>query len=205
MPVRPIIFSGPMVRAILDGRKTQTRRVLQFQGWPEAIVRRFPEQKAGTEYFAGDTLWVREKWKPHSTFARVPPRDIPISNVFYEADQAYAPSNTPWVPSIHMPRWASRLTLKVTGIKVERVQDISRADVQAEGITEREGLPIADVVTGWHEPFAALWDSINGKKPGRAWADNPWIVAVTFEVIRKNIDSWLYEIGEAATSPPQAA
>ena len=90
------------------------------------------------------------------------------------------------VPSIHMPRWASRLTLIVTGSKVERLQDISRADVMAEGIHERAGAPMSDVFAGWHEPFADLWIGLHGEA---SWDENPEVVAISFRVIKANIDA----------------
>lgn len=150
----------------------------------------------------GDLLWVRETWKPHSIFADRPPRDVPArTRVFYRADETYAPSNTPWVPPIHMPRWASRLTLEVTGVKVERVQDLREADCIAEGaevvswvggLGSLNGPMVAtdrDHVTQtprcW---FRELWDSINAKR-GFGWEVNPWVVAVTFKVHRCNVDA----------------
>lgn len=178
MTDRPIIFSGPMVRALLDGRKTQTRRLATS-----------PLRNCQV----GDRLYVRENWKPHSTFAGLKPRDIPRSNVFYAADEAYAPSNTPWVPSIHMPRWVSRLTLTVTDVRTQQLQEISEADSRSEGITDRGGWWLA---VGAHETLAGataygafycLWNSLHDK-PRERWADNPEIVALTFTVERRNID-----------------
>lgn len=185
MTDRPILFSGPMVRAILEGRKTQTRRLIStkprghlggvnlFDGtwtddyvldpgnveWRQQIVR----------YAVGDRLWVRETWSER----------LEGEAAIYRAD---AELPIVWRPSIFMPRWASRLTLTVTDVRVQRLQEISRDDVIAEGITEREGEPIAAVVAGWHEPYAALWDSLNAKRA--PWASNPWVVAVTFTVER---------------------
>lgn len=202
MTGRPIVFSAPMIRAILDGRKTQTRRVLKPQLW----FRELP-------YAIGDRLWVRE------TFA-LTQHGRPV----YRADardQAGARwhSITPgdpdgevqWKPSIHMPRWASRLTLTVTDVRVERVQDISEADVKAEGLAKRAkdsvptwkyGLPDRDGMPGndddgwlWQDwcvdprnAFGKLWNSINAAR-GYGWDANPRVVAVTFTAEQRNIDA----------------
>lgn len=204
MTPRPIIFSAPMVRALIDGRKTMTRRL----AWKvadrqpdiiaggsharmSAIVRRSsPWQRVRP----GDRLWTRETWKPHALYAHTKPRDIPPSTVFYRADDQYAPSNTKWVSPIHMPRWASRLTLVVTATKIERLQEISAKDCLAEGIP-----PITEQ-SFWNPPipaepnlpaiyrgaFACLWAEIHGPD---SWDANPEVVALTFRVVRANIDS----------------
>lgn len=222
MADKPILFSAPMVRALLDGRKTQTRRLLkrpswaQTKLWPEGIM---TEQDIDGRLFWFDKntgclsllpvhqprnrLWVRETWTTHSTFAHLPPRQIPVSKVFYAADNAYAPSNTPWRPSIFMPRWASRMTLVVTAVRVQRLQDIGEKDAVAEGIQRIHG--------GYHDDddvyenyvdqdgpafggrdaakrsYASLWDSLNYDR--LRWANNPWVVAYTFTVHRHNIDA----------------
>lgn len=235
MAVKPILFSGSMVRAILDGRKTVTRRVLKPQppsftpqvidiqpptfdaaygGWgqwqtewhyPPSMpmgepLREIWRPLRGLRFAPGDLLWCRETWKPHSTFEGTPPRDIPPSRVFYAADKRYAPSNTRWRPGIHMPRWASRLTLAVTSVWVHRLQDISEDDVIAEGI---HPLPqqSADDPSAWWESapgqhqarsasqsFRLLWNSINGPS---AWEANPWVAAISFETHRANVDAVL--------------
>ena len=186
MTDRPILFSAPMVCALLAGRKTQTRSVLRKQDWPAAIVALYPSQKADVPYATGDRLWVREALKldesDHLIFAadgaNVPTGDIPVG---FSVNRRSA-------PGMFMPRWASRLTLVVTDVRVQRVQDIAKADVVAEGITGRDGSPLDDVHAGWHEPFAHLWDSINAKR-GYGWDANPWVVAITFTVHKTNIDA----------------
>jgi hypothetical protein len=216
MSDRPIIFSAPMVRALLAGRKTQTRRLLNPQ--PETFMTAEGECKVEAvhvhgetvpriatglcltaqklRYAVGDRLYVRETWKPHSTFAGMKPRDIPKSTVFYAADDRYAPSNTPWIPCIHMPRWASRLTLMVEAVKVERLNEISEADAIAEGVrpiqfSEGPNFFTVSMDGGSHnaptavETFQMLWECLHGI--GR-WAENPFVVAVTFSVLRGNID-----------------
>ena len=203
---RPILFSAPMVRALLDGRKTQTRRLVKPQpaNLTAEMERVLPEAWAcgfvGVKcpYGAlGDRLYVRETWKPHSTFAGMKPRDIPRTHVFYKADEAYAPSNTPWVPAIHQPRWASRLTLEVTEVRVERLRDISTADILAEGApvdpdhqdgTQDGSNPVMCLgenawttqspLAWWHR----LWASINGEE---SWTANPWVWAVSFKVVSR--------------------
>lgn len=228
---RPILFSAPMVRALLDGRKTQTRRVAKaFAGRDDldGILRRYPRQ-AGCPYgVPGDLLWVRETWKPHSIYAGMKPREVPRTKVFFRADDAYAPSNTPWKPGIHMPRWASRLTLLVADVRVERLQAISDDDAIAEGLyrskpddedrdwfeSHREDEGRAPTPEEWAEfeegvwmvpgvpqrwgmtpaerrrdqwapdpqfAYRLIWEHIHG--PG-SWDANPWVWAVSFEVVR---------------------
>ena len=136
---------------------------------------------------------MREAWKPHSIYAGKPPREIPKSTVFYKADDRYAPSNTPWVPSIHMPRWASRITLAVTEVRVERLQDITAEGEIAEGI---EPQPFHDgrfiiAGDGWSYPsavkaYAALWNSLHGDG---AWDANPWVAVIRFVPTLRNIDA----------------
>ena len=207
MSDRPILFSAPMVRALLDGRKTQTRRVIKPQP-SDDIVRvngywfdhaRGVSGKEITRFMAGDRLWVRETWQDvaegYLTIYRadypacVPPR--------FENVPALDELNTPWRPSIFMPRKASRLTLVVTDVRVERLQSISEVDAEAEGIEFCSDLdPLGNCKwrhytkpnTGIWPPSASyetLWNSING---AGAWDANPWVVAVSFTVHRGNID-----------------
>ena len=212
---RPILFSAPMVRALLAGTKTQTRRAINPQpfidelrnfhwnGWNygqsvygephvQAIASPLPQSRTNRVLCPfgkpGDRLWVRETWKPHSTFADRKPSGIPPSHVFYAADERYAPSNTPWVPSIHMPRWASRITLEITDVRVQRLQDISEEDAIAEGCTEKAAETHQDddrlrEECGYFPPsshehaFRLLWESING---AASWDANPFVWALTF-------------------------
>lgn len=172
MTDRPIIFSAPMVRAILEKRKTQTRRIVK-----DGKIR----------YALGDRLWVRESF--NATF---------LPGIIYKADGGSAKAagyleEPKWKPSIHMPRWASRITLEVTGAKVERLQDISEDDAKAEGLQEfpctgphrGEGATFWSALGGEHgartnprSAFQALWEEINGDE---AWLDNPWVTAITFK------------------------
>lgn len=191
MSDRPIIFSAPMVQALLAGRKTQTRRVLKKQDWPEAIVQRFPHQKAAVPYLAGDRLWVKE-----------PVRRSP-DVWLYEADGEMVPwpgreelagRKRDASPAMYLPRSCSRLTLLATDVRVERLNDISEADAQAEGVH-----PICDHGVGNQHlhsiAFEQLWCSLHGDG---AWIANPWVVAVTFSVHARNIDQMPANDREAA-------
>lgn len=197
MKERPILFSGPMVRAIMDGRKTMTRRVVKPQpemvfdgeslsdgnaygGWEPKLP---PWSK--WPYQLGDTLWVRETWQIYDMMFDIynggwevgyPLRIIPKTNPSYPVGICYRATEDdtegPWRPSIFMPRWASRITLEVTGVRVERLQDITDDDAFAEGIVD---IRCAGEEKRW---FPALWDSINGKK--YSWSDNPLVWVIEF-------------------------
>ena len=164
MKERPIIFKGEMVKAILDGRKTQTRRVVKNV---EDLTVFFRDDKFGCPFKCpygkpGDRLWVRETWADVNT------SEGPA--ICYRAD---GDVQIIWRSSIYMPRWASRITLKILDIRVERLQDISEKDAIAEGIQPSD----------YAKPKAAfmrLWDSINAKKPGKSWKDNPWVWVIEF-------------------------
>lgn len=196
MKERPILFSGPMVRAILDGRKTQTRRVIKdvsadcelFINAGDGFWQQCYRDDSGAIHSKswltkcpygkpGDLLWVRE------TFARnevLPLMDREAGEFIYRADlngRGATKYTATWKPSIHMPRWASRITLRITDIRVERLQDISEGDATAEGVMFGETGFSARVC------FVALWQSINGKSPGRTWSDNPWVWVICFEMI----------------------
>lgn len=222
---RPIIFSAPMVRALLDGRKTQTRRVLKPQ--PEWLsgawywtsprynngdgARYFhtvdvsgvmPAWLRALPYAPGDRLWVREGFMP-APMEAVPAAPRPTRwNIAYAAggqDEVLAPAGynpmlynyERWSPSIHMPRWASRLTLHVTAVRVQRLQDISDADARAEGL-ERIGTAwgidgIKGSVAAYERTaFRVIWNALHG---AGAWDANPWVAAITFTVERANIDA----------------
>lgn len=200
----PILFKGEMVKAILGDRKTQTRRVipndLMMCLSPEDEPEKFVEW---CKYGAfGDRLWVRETWSPVPTSAYnvmvYDPNDPSVGAV-HRAGWAVANPGTGWKPSIHMPRWASRITLEITGVRVERVQDICEEDAIAEGIescTDNLGqihsnptrLYMAFPERGGgffraRDAFECLWDSINAKR-GVGWSENPWVWVVTFKRLR---------------------
>lgn len=193
MKERPILFSAPMVRAILEGRKTQTRRVVKpqpdeyaaMQGDQCMLVHDSSPDMHNSELIAcpygrpGDQLWVRETWAyvgtgdpGFLTFKATYPNCLPHGTENAPAnihDAGYK-----WKPSIHMPRRLSRIHLEVTNIRVERLQDCSEADADAEGCPFDQ-LPLS---LTW---YAELWESING--PG-SWDTNPWVWVVEFKVLK---------------------
>jgi hypothetical protein len=210
---RPIIFSGPMVRALIEGRKTQTRRVLKEQavGGVGAILRtlRWQWRSLTTDgyigdvrvpYAPGDRLWVREahfihpahgqgradgvRWGPWGGLPMAVSPDGATVAYYRDGFDRSPPGR--WRPSIHMPRWASRLTLTVTEVRVQRLQDISEADAVAEGVA---AVTLEDVPrpAAWslRQDFSRIWNTLHGPD---AWDANPWVAAVTFTVERGNID-----------------
>lgn len=229
MTDRPILFPAPMVRALRDGRKTQTRRVLKPQPPAEVSVAGVfsdglfawmsgdPEDLESWEFHgdfkapfqSGDRLWVREAHAivPRTAYRMstgvhqaLRPDDDHDAAVYREGWERSRPGR--WRPSIHMPRWASRLTLLVTEVRVQRLQNISEEDARAEGIERKSICGIGEVwkhygnpdaPVGWQlatQSFESLWDSINADRAGGAyaWDQNPWVTATTFSVIKANID-----------------
>jgi hypothetical protein len=199
MSDRPIIFSAEMIKALLAGRKTQTRRLAYSDNMRTGAWRPSPWQRAQP----GDRLWVREAWNlfalsrdceqswPVKSIPRVDPRDDEDARGHLVLDYATAglsgtdAGKGPWRPSIHMPRWASRLTLTVTDVRVQRLKEITEADAQSEGVAPFAlvGPPVADP----HRfNFGLLWSELHGPN---AWNDNPEVVALTFQVERRNIDA----------------
>lgn len=187
MTDRPIIFSAPMVNALLAGRKSQTRRVLK------PLPRRtifFDAKAAGLDQFQeppyapGDRLYVRE------AIDKASDRDGVFYRADYEAQHGDA-TGLGWRPSIHMPRWASRLTLTVTEVRVQRLQEISAGDSIAEGVECETCTAMGQSACHGRGCFASidayrtLWNSLHGPD---AWDANPWVVALTFNVKRGNID-----------------
>ena len=182
---KPIIFSTPMVKAILDGRKTMTRRIVKF---PKDFTgeKVFDNAPYGLKYsnspetlqrlncpygVMGDRLWVRE------AFQRVPPNLI-----FYKAD-AENKAKTGWKPSIHMPKKAHRICLEIVNVRVEQLQNISESDSTREGVISTVELMENDSdYTGFYaiEHFQELWESIYGKE---SWHRNPWVWVIEFKRI----------------------
>ena len=222
MKERPIIFSGPMVRALLDGNKTQTRRVVKMKPHHQIEERdngtpwpwMYDGERDADSWMAcpygqpGDRLWVRE------AFDFLPsggPDQPQACEIVYWATGSIEPRSAPHDynpmiyghqkvrPSIHMPRWASRITLKITSVRVERLQDISEADAMAEGIVEcpipaddegprrigymvgpddgKSGLSVTPI-----QAYRDLWESINGPD---SWTTNPWVWVVEFKRLQK--------------------
>jgi hypothetical protein len=172
---RPILFSGEMVRAILDGRKTQTRRVVK------------PQPTSRCPYGAvGDHLWVRETW-----FGNRPGGPSAEAELFrYRAtDRDFLVNGrSVWRSGIIMPRKASRLSLEITNVRVERLQAIGEDDAYDEGCEGHGGEPRIDGEGEWarryittsREQYRALWDSLNAKR-GHAWDVNPWVWVIEFQ------------------------
>jgi hypothetical protein len=201
MRERPILFSCPMVRAILDGTKTQTRRVAMHTVCGVRVARLAydppPELSTCPYGQPGDRLWVRETWGlvPSSAYRAsvgvdqtVNPAQ-PHDAAIYREGFDRASGGIRWRPSIHMPRWASRLTLTITDVRVERLQRISEADARAEGVSLANGLTSghlssAEVASigdsSLRRGYANLWNSLNAAR-GYGWDANPWVWVVSFE------------------------
>lgn len=183
---RPILFSGAMVRAILEGRKAQTRRTIKGVALAclEAFTPEFvanPDNKLCPYGNPGDRLWVRE------AFCWPDDYSIPI----YKADTEDLPPMDRWRPSIHMPRAASRIMLEITDVRAEQLKDISESDAIDEGLENYDELPICGngfvSYAGpeiWHDTarasFFSLWQHINGPE---SLDENPWVWAITFKRI----------------------
>ena len=198
MNEKPILFNGEMVRAILGGRKTQTRRVVKDQGRVPTVLQSDGNRpKHVPDWFTdycpygghGDRLWVREThWRAEGEGTG--------GKVRFLQYKATSPDDPPlgdrWRPSIHMPRWASRITLEVVEVRMQRVQDITDEDAIAEGVQyvvddfARCGDGTMDsceqVALGLdhRRTFSLLWDDLNTKR-GYGWDTNPWVWAVTFK------------------------
>lgn len=206
MKERPILFSGPMVRAILEGRKSVTRRVVKpkYQPFIDNLLKKFLGDEWGNRplpYKKGDHLWVRETWSPSFGGAATDfiwYRATPDKGRFMLEDGTWVDQPIDaeycggWRPSIFMPRWASRITLEVTGVRVERLQEISEEDINAEGAITTDwldwredaltiALPEGSHVENEHDVFAKLWDSINAKT--YPWSSNPWTWCIYFRRI----------------------
>jgi hypothetical protein len=215
MKERPIIFSAPMVRAILEGRKTQTRRIIKSPNEITRICHAFDNKwirmvRSSKDILINcpygkpsDRLWVRETHAivPRTAYAKsdgahqILRPDDNHDAAIYRYGWERSEGGIRWRPSIHMPRWASRINLEITGVRVERLQDISEEDAKSEGIHSipfrpEDGWPICD---GWtwlkddgesplyHKPSEAykhLWESINSKG---SWEANPWVWVIEFK------------------------
>ena len=189
MKERPILFSAPMVRAILAGQKTQTRRVVKPQPDPGCVGHfglgnpfvRTAERNVGCPYGQpGDRLWVRETWREFIDSECVDGVRHELGrDVLYRADGDS--SKFAWRPSIFMPRWASRINLEVVHVRVEKLQDISEADAIAEGAPGGHGsIPGYLYAATPHEHYRHIWESINGTG---SWDANPWVWVVEFKRI----------------------
>lgn len=191
---KPILFSTEMVQAILDGRKTQTRRICNYQRNEdgkyeitindkiESLLDYNLECNDGNPFIkekrnVGDILWVRETWKKSNEFGE--PRYL-YKSLWDSYKTGIDLSG--WKPSIHMPKAAARIFLEVTNVRCERLKDISCQDCKAEGVTfTPSGIPDVDDILAL-ESFMALWESINGKD---SWKANPWVWVYEFKKIEK--------------------
>jgi hypothetical protein len=226
---RPILFSAPMVRAILDGNKTQTRRLVKPQppnreccGGLSVVLRDIPETNSwyaadvaaenhfGTEYRPvpqlsidrwichygkpGDRLWVREAIELKHLGENTFPSPVYQADGSHVMDGENRASNHEFMgrrvhPSIHMPRWASRITLEITGVRVERLQSISEEDARAEGITDGgcltcgnpEPCGCENAKPDARDAFIHLWHSIHAWDGPNGWISNPWVWVVGFK------------------------
>ncbi|HHD7737746.1 TPA: hypothetical protein ACOWQJ_001955 [Providencia rettgeri] len=227
MKERGIIFNSEMVRAIIDGRKTQTRCIAKFKPIDKALNLNYSGLRAGNYHAGvkdgrcvlrstdgatwndrtypltcpygnvGDRLWVRETWqgplvdseKAYDLFKDPTPYQK-VENCVYKADGGYAPEyidcddnfRQGWRPSSNMPRWASRITLEITNIRVERLQSISEEDAKEEGFDNSQSDAANSI--GWFEkPIRAFrrdWENINGTD---GWDSNPWVWVIEFKKV----------------------
>ena len=220
MRERPILLNAEMVRAVLDGRKTQTRRIMKVQPesaefesrfiidstkrgeigkwcWAEPGVFINPRRSAlfSCPFGAvGDRLWVRETWMPDaprngtwadvefygckgSPLSMIPERYRKPEHCIHRASWDGS-EMVGWTPSIHMPRWASRITLEITGVRVDRLQDISDSDAKAEGCWYGRGGGEPDFAVSPADHFPTLWASIYGEE---SWQANPWVWVIEFK------------------------
>ncbi|MBO1726960.1 hypothetical protein I3E94_20385 [Klebsiella pneumoniae] len=213
MKERGMIFNGEMVRAILDGRKTQTRRPIK---WKQTRFTEIGEREDGSSWpwsedaehacdfwhpcpfgAVGDRIWVRETFaalEPGS-YEQAKPQEGHCQDLRYAATDRLAKSDADirgykWVPSIHMPRWASRILLEITGVRVERLNAISEEDVDAEGFAGDyptsvfpnlfPGEPKDWSHLSMRDCYGVLWKSIYGQEN---WNANPWVWVISFERI----------------------
>lgn len=206
MKERPILFNAQMVRAILGGTKTQTRRIVKPQPHHAAMLWHYGSSNSAEPFtFAGngidtvehrcpygkpgDRIWVRETF----AYSVIDPEGLPLEDdpenydIIYRAtcqqgggwrDGEGNPIKAPWKPSIHMPRWASRITLEITGVRVERLDDITVSDAIAEGYDGSVDDPV-DPSIKW---YSRLWEQINGVG---SWEASPWVWVVEFKQIWK--------------------
>lgn len=179
MSEHPILFSEKMVRAILAGKKSQTRRIVKQD--PKGKIP-FTDELPCPYGHTGDFLWVRESWQAQNTsglwWHEVPRNDRPLWNWAFTnpVEPAYEATPPRWIPSIHMPRMACRIELEITQLRIERLNNISESDAIAESCTgENFDTPVND--------FIWLWDSINAER-GYSWSSNPFVWVVSFQPAR---------------------
>lgn len=182
MAERPILFSAPMIRAILSGVKTQTRRIVRGDALALLMEGSGAPESRCQYGRPGDRLWVRETWTAvdRRGFGARSSRLVDDDDeIRFRADDGATPGEGGcWIPSIYLPRWASRLTLEVTAARIERLNDITEADAKAEGVSLSPSTFIAASRTPYRVGFVKLWDSINGDRA--PWESNPFVWVVSF-------------------------
>jgi hypothetical protein len=199
MKERPINFNAAMVNAILQGRKTQTRRIInpqpaddiapaEFpnayqQGWKSSLKNPYGKRTAHICPYGqpGDRLWVRESFQFLAEYNRCPTSQVPInSDILYRADRPDSLWYAKVRPPQFMPRWASRITLEIRDIKVQRLHDMLIRDYDAEGIVPKDESYDTDQAL---EAFRNLWNDIYGAE---SWNANPWVWAIEFKILEKD-------------------
>jgi hypothetical protein len=204
----PILMSAPMVRATLEDRKGQTRRIVQHvppgterfeqdrlnprEWWPRKGALNVGPPIRCPYGARGTVLWVRETWAPRDNLAL---RELDRRHVFYRADdETHYATDGKWRPGIHMPRWACRLRLRVKDVRIERLQEITEADARAEGLPLPE--PMKARINGKvgevtfmeaRVAFVYLWNAINGDR--EPWDRDPFVFVVSFERIKESASS----------------
>lgn len=199
---KPILFSTEMVQALLDGRKTQTRRVIKdkllqdpvaFSLFFEAINGIVPSDRTIEQYLLetlkspyeiGQELWVRETWGYNPDYPNL------MTHICYKADKGHEYDGIKWKSPIHMPRAAARIFLKIKDIRIEKLQEISEEDAKAEGVRQNKLAKLFGLnyekdewtFTAAKESYQSLWNKINGKD---AWEQNPYVWVIEFEIIKK--------------------
>lgn len=179
---RGMIFNSKMVCALLDGRKTQTRRPVKFPLFDKNLGCELAGNELAGELAAGNYLnsafgkpghriWVRETWTPESIDA-----EDGSYSPDYRATANGQPLDGRWKPAIHMPRWASRITLEITGIRVERLRNMTQEEARAEGVIAASGPMEAGLA------FRELWDSVYGVE---SWQTNPWVWVIEFKRVEE--------------------
>jgi hypothetical protein len=191
----PITFSAPMIRALIAGHKTMTRRALKPQlkfgfkpwqdedgSWMQSGYGEAGDDFLNVKYSVGDRLYVREAWQALAEYDRLSPKDIPVgSDILYLADREDSPWDARRRQARFMCRWMSRITQTVTEVTITRLQDMNRGDAMLEGC------PFPNMAKGDNplDWFRELWDILHG--PG-SWAANPWVSVIGFETRMGNID-----------------
>lgn len=214
----PILFSASMVKAILDGTKTQTRRVIKPRGVSDDVAQWLHAMAKGVDMPCpygkpGDMLWVREAWdfrhwgEPGNPFRVMVSYGADGFQKLCQSPHDWNPmlySQPRWRPSIHMPRWACRIELEIVSVRVERLQEITRNDAKAEGVSgawknppEKEEHYQRVLLNPYVANYSVLWDEINAER-GFGWNVNPFVWVIEFQ--RRGITQLAHDAGDSAVS-----